>query len=507
MAENKKSEPLLANQSFMTGAVAIFGGGIYFHYVPAIALGVLTTGVALYDYYTTFSTGKKRELDDLFTECGLKNKDGKLPRILNKLENSIGSAYIFDTPDGMSYSDFASKSDKFAAHFGNKVNFYKLKENRIHLQVQQHHLRDVYPANFMEEPFKELDGMKFAVGVKQTPSGFEFVTIDYDKVESHILISGGSGAGKSTLLRLLYTQFIMKGCTLHVIDAKLNEIGIFRDYPNLIVSSKPREALDQILKLYDIMEERNHTFFMHRVVNMKQFNKKFPNHKMTPIVVVVDEFSPYRKNAKVKEALGQLLSMGRTAGIYVILSTQRIDSESMGDLKTNLGTRFSMKAETKADSGIAMGQGDDRAYYITNAGRLYMKYGKELDTEVQVFNIETEECVKIIKDKLNGQFLYTTYQSDYDLDFVTGLPISKSALPTVDVTDDPLKAYKKLSEREVAKKQRELEKIEEELTGMQKKAKSEHQVNNATSQPSPHIPTETAKKMDSSLTVNTVFRK
>lgn len=499
MSSKEQSAPLITNQQFMTGTVTLLAGGLYFHFVPAIVLGGISMGMTLFEYYLTFKEDKKHELDNLFRECGIVNKAGEVPKIIEKLENSIGLAYIFDTPDGLSYSNFTSQEEKIAAHFGDGVRFFKLEENRIHLQVQQHHLKEMYPANFKEEPFKSLKGMQFALGVKQTPEGFRYVVIDYDKVESHILISGGSGAGKSTLLRLLYTQFIMRNYTLHVIDAKLNEIGIFRNYPNLVVSSKPDEALDQILKLYDIMTERNHLFFLHGKVNIKQYNRDFPKHKLSYIVVVIDEFSPYRKNSKVKDALGQLLSMGRTAGIYIILSTQRIDSDAMGDLKTNLGTRFSMKAETKADSGIAMGQGDSRAYYITNAGRLYMKYGKELDTEVQVFNIETKECLDIVKDKLNGEFLYTTYQADYDLDYVTGLPISKAPLPKIEVTDNPLEAYRKATQREVDVKRNQISRLEKELISKKNNQKTQIE------QPQPKL--EEVNQMDSSVTINKVFGK
>lgn len=503
MAKKEEKLPLIANSPFMTATLSLLAGGWHFHYIPAVLFGGFSLSFGMYDYYLQIQSQKTHELDKLFRACGLSTKDDEVPNIVDKKQNAIGTAYVFDTPDGLAFSSFEAQAEKLSAHFGNPVKLFKLKENRIHMQVQQNYLKEMYPANFYEEPFIGLTGMQFALGVRQTPEGFEYVIIDYDKVESHILISGGSGAGKSTLLRLLYTQFIMKDITLHVIDAKLNEIGIFRDYPNLVVSSKPKEALDQILKLYDVMEERNHLFFVHRIVNFKQYNKKFPKHKLTPIVVVIDEFSPYRKNNKVKDALGQLLSMGRTAGIYVILSTQRIDSESMGDLKTNLGTRFSMKAETKADSGIAMGQGDSRAYNITNAGRLYMKYGKEHDAEMQVFNIETDACVKVVKDKLNGQFLYTTYQPEYDLNFVTGLPESKKLIPPVKVTDDPLSAYKNSMTREIDNKRSQLDEFEEQI-------KAQKSAIQPTPQPTPntsHIPKESAKKMDSSTTINQIFRK
>lgn len=416
--------------------------------------------------------------NNMFRTCGLVSKDGQLPVKLKATVNNLGEQYEFSIPLGMKLSDFEAKQTELKTAFGYDIDILEADTgNKVLIQLIQNELA-MYPVTLNDDVFihmqkdnlyikdrpedellEELLGeLAFPIGVKQTANGYEVAIVDFDKCERHILISGGTGAGKSTVLRLLFAMAIQKGMAIHAIDGKGTEAGIFKHYPDMIISTFKGDVVSHLTLLHQIMEYRFRIMYMADVENYREYNKsdkKIENRnyvplyndatgdllnenekylEMLPLIIIFDEFSPYRKDKDCKEMLSQLLSIARAAGMYIVMSTQRIDSDTMGDMKVNLGIRLSMRTETEADSGIAMGGRDPRAYYLKQPGRLYMKYDGENDTMVQSFFLSSEQCKKDLDSKLIGKCINTMFVKDYDIDVMTGKPLKRGESQSVDLT-------------------------------------------------------------------------
>lgn len=421
-----KQLKIAENESFVLSSALLIGGGLLFHYIPAVVLGTGAIGYMIYDYAKDlFVSTDTKKLQKLFENIGLENRDGEIPKILKREENNIGPIYTLQIPIGLSQKDFKQNQDVFQAYFNTQVKITQGSEmNQVDVQVLTNNFKSMYPIR-LDELMDEMKGMRFVLGVKQSVEGEVVAFIDYNKVEGHILISGGTGSGKSTVLRLIYAQAIMKGFAIHAIDAKGTEAGVFRNYENMTLSVEPERAIEHLVKLYQLMKQRNDLLYKAHCKDYRSYNTKNTSNQVKPVLVIIDEFAPYRKNKDMKQLLSSLLSIGRSAGIYIILATQRIDSQSMADLKTNLGIRLTLKAETEADSGIALGGKDSRAYYLPGNGRGYLKYGTEHNVLMQSFFLDENPCLQQLKPYLKGECIHTLYCDKYEIDIMSGVSYRK----------------------------------------------------------------------------------
>lgn len=412
--------------TILMGTAALIGIGVASGSVPMMILGGGSLAYICYDYAKGMFSPK---YDKLFHNCGLENKDDDLPKLVKSYKTGIGKNLVFDVPVGLTVFQFEDKIDPIEQFFKANVLIKRRDDYKMLVQVIEKDFEKSYPVSLLEEPCKSLRGMRFAIGVKQSESGEEVAVIDYDKCEGHILINGGTGGGKSTLLRLIIAQAILKNITIHALDMKGTEITSFDGYDKLVYSRDVENGLIQLTKLYDLMTERNHFLTDNRCKDIAEYNKKFPNAKLEQVFIIIDEFAPFRADSEVKKMLSTLLSMSRSAGMYFILSTQRIDSKTLGDIKVNMGISLNMKTLTVADSRIAMNS--DKAFYLPGKGRIYMKYDDELDRMVQVYFLDNDPCKEQLGDKLSGES-YDTFRNngkEYDLDLYTGNVIKNGSTP------------------------------------------------------------------------------
>lgn len=415
----------------LTLSTMLVGLGIYSNTLQFILLGGGAVIFVIYDYIDSLYSKK---FDKIFHNCKIENKDNEVPKVISKKETDIGTKYTLSLPYGITVDDIEKASSAIEQALKGKIILNRKDNYTVTLQIVREDFKDVYLADLHKPPFTETKPLEFVFGVKQTENGEAYVSINYHKCEGHILINGGTGGGKSTLLRVLVAQAVLKNLTLHAFDAKGTELSTFRNYDKLVLSREPEGSLIHLTKLYDLMCTRNRVLYKANCKDVEEYNRSHKK-KLEIILVIIDEFAPFRKNKKVKEVLAKLLAMARSAGIYIILSTQRIDSETMGDLKVNLGIRLNLKAETKADSQIAMG--NDKAFFLKGKGRLYMKYDGEYDTMVQTFFLDNKPCKVQLKEHLKGSCLDTSIVNDYDLDVYTGLPkLENNELHDVTVSEE-----------------------------------------------------------------------
>ena len=231
----------------------------------------------------------------------------------------------------------------------------------------------------------------------------------------HLLIGGITGSGKSVLIDSLIYQAMKKGYTLRICDPKQTE---FNNWNNLTiitnswltkgykleqckVSKTLEYALNDLKEIDDELEKRQIVFSYENCKNIDEYNNKMCSYNKTyiplsRIIYIFDEvvelsITENKEIAKkIENILTKIATRGRSAGIHLILSTQRPDCDLLkGQIKSNLDVRICGRTVDRILSEVVLGKGNYEAdtlisksetgLFVTNNGKYFRGY--LLDTE------------------------------------------------------------------------------------------------------------------------------
>ncbi|MBC2369720.1 hypothetical protein HBP99_13820 [Listeria booriae] len=177
----------------------------------------------------------------------------------------------------------------------------------------------------------------------------------------HGLVIGGTGGGKTYFLFTLIIALLKINANLFIFDIKRSALSALANVlPN--VKIKPtgmmrtmREFYEAMLKRYDYMK------------SLPEYiaGKDFSYYQLQANVLIIDEFValisalPKEEQAKFYNYLRQIILMGREAGYFVILTTQRPDASFMpGDIRDQLSLRVALGSLTAEGYRMAFGAVD-----------------------------------------------------------------------------------------------------------------------------------------------------
>ena len=171
----------------------------------------------------------------------------------------------------------------------------------------------------------------------------------------HLLVAGMTGAGKSVLVHDLICQFIT-GHTpdqvrLVLVDPKRAEFGAYKGLPHLSLEPVYEDAQIEYALGWALSE-------MHS--RFKAMERRGVNDvRSSPwarLLVVVDELAILMlKGKQFERPLIEIASMGRAAGVHLLLATQRPSADVINGLvRANVPTRVALPTLTAADSRIVL---------------------------------------------------------------------------------------------------------------------------------------------------------
>jgi hypothetical protein len=267
-----------------------------------------------------------------------------------------------------------SKIQRFASDLARELSLTStpiidnvLGTNYVGIDLPRPKPQTVYLLPLLDKLNHSLLG-ELPVIIGQTPDG---QTVIEDLSEfPHLLVAGATNSGKSVFLRslvlCLLDQYMPKDLRLLIVDPKRTDFSFFNDLPYLIggkVITDQEVARDMLLSLVRSEMPRRQQLMAGRSLRIKEFNQRFPEEALPPIIAIIDEYaqliSIMRKQEReaFERDLMSLAAVARATGIHLVLATQRPSADIVtGTLKANLPASIAFKVASAVNSRIVIDQ-------------------------------------------------------------------------------------------------------------------------------------------------------
>jgi S-DNA-T family DNA segregation ATPase FtsK/SpoIIIE len=160
------------------------------------------------------------------------------------------------------------------------------------------------------------------------------------KTVSHGIVAGATGSGKSVFLHVLisglaarYSPEELKFCIIDMKDGV--ELSPYERLPHTAVissNSSPELARSILDELTQEMNRRNGLIKNFQLSNIAEYRRRTDAENMPRILLIVDEYQRLFVNdreGKASALLAQLAEQGRSAGIHILLASQKFEAAGM----------------------------------------------------------------------------------------------------------------------------------------------------------------------------------
>uniref|UniRef100_UPI004055C84F FtsK/SpoIIIE domain-containing protein n=1 Tax=Candidatus Electrothrix sp. TaxID=2170559 RepID=UPI004055C84F len=201
----------------------------------------------------------------------------------------------------------------------------------------------------------------------------------------HLFVAGTTGSGKSVCLHGVIISLLERMAAtpqkiqFALIDPKEVELFVYESLPNLfmdkVFGEDVAEVMELLRHLIEEMNERNALFRSIGVTNIDEAMSK--GEELPRIVVVIEELADLVMESKeVQNDIVRLAQKARSAGIHLVLATQRPDSQVFsGLLRSNIPSRIALSVQKSTESKIILD--DVGAEKLLGSGDMLVKLNSE----------------------------------------------------------------------------------------------------------------------------------
>ncbi|GLH62416.1 FtsK/SpoIIIE domain-containing protein [Parageobacillus sp. G301] len=241
--------------------------------------------------------------------------------------------------------------------------------------------------------YPTIKGMKLPIICGKDKNG-QWRAFDLTK-NPHILIAGETGSGKSTQLRSILTTLIQykkpNELELYLADCKKSEFHIFKQIKHVkCVLSSPKDIRKMLQHIKQELDERSNLTDMFGVAHIDDLPEE---NKKPYIIVCIDEFVMLRNDQKIMDILIEIVAIGRTLGVFAILSMQRPTADVLDTtIRANLTVRMGFQVADATNARVINTIGADK---LEQAGRFILRIKKQ--EEIQSPLLDIEKAKKILE--------------------------------------------------------------------------------------------------------------
>lgn len=285
---------------------------------------------------------------------------------------------------------------KFDIKYMEDFNKYKKIEGdlRIFLRVPNINVSVDENGVFIEIPKNNAKGIKkpknnFDVLDLKANIGIDTfnndIIIDLKK-NPHTLIGGATGSGKTTMIKNiikdLHKQF-KKEVEIYVMDRKI--VSFVEEFKNETIGTLDTTIEDIVGCLETCVSIIDSKFKelaeLGKVSIYDLTMEEIKKHTLGPIIVIIDELADVINDEiygyAATRAIVDIAQRGRSAGVHLILSTQRPDAKLISpQIKANMGNNIALKVATASNSRVILES--NGAEKLNGKGDFLIRVGTEL---------------------------------------------------------------------------------------------------------------------------------